>query len=749
LWNAHADLAGDSEGEWGAVSAATRRGFLQASGALIISFAMPPLAWPGQVSVDSAEQEIDAWLAISADGTVIAHCGKVELGTGVRTAFTQLIAEELDVPVGRVSMIMGDTDLCPDQGPTVGSASLLRGGPQVRLAAAAARASLLKSASDALQVGVEQLTVRSGVVKAPDGRKIAYEQLIHRGRFHRRIRGDAALKAPESFTHIGASEPRIELPAKILGNHDYIHNLHLPGMMHGRVIRPPNATAVATSVDEAPLRGLSDVCVLRKGGFVGVVAQHEEVAIRAARQLKVEWTFTRALPAMSQMVDALRQNPSDPVSLVNVGNVDAALAHAGSTLAAEYRVPHQMHASIGPSCAIADVRTDRATLWSPTQSSFLTRDSVAALLGMDAHRVRLIWTEGSGCYGHNGADDCTADAALLSQLAGQPVRVQWMRHDEHGNEPKGAAMVMAVRAGLDSKARIVAWDYAVWSPSHNGRPTPTGYNLLAGLQLGVTGTAFAFGAERNARCSYEFPNNRTTLHQLRSSPTLRVSSLRGLGSPQNTFANESFMDELAARAKADPIAYRINHLKDPRAIAVLTAVAGLARWDTRASPQTGGGSSGRGVAFVHYDNAGAYVAVIVHVQLDRASGQVHVPYVAVAHDCGLIVNPDGVRNQIEGNVIQALSRALLEEVQFDVNGVTSLDWNSYPILTFRDVPQEIAITLLNRPDQPMVGAGEATSAPIAAALANAIFDASGVRIRNVPFSAERLRGKFSRAGSVG
>ncbi|MCX7151187.1 MAG: molybdopterin-dependent oxidoreductase [Proteobacteria bacterium] len=403
-------------------------------------------------------------------------------------------------------------------------------------------------------------------------------------------------------------------------------------------------------------------------------------------------------------------------------------------------MPHPMHASIGPSCVVADVRADGGTIWSPTQSSFLTRNSVAAMLGMAPDKLRIIWTEGSGCYGQNGADDCTADAALMSQLAGKPVRLQWMRHDEHGNEPKGVAMAMTVKGGLDEKGDIVAWDYQVWSPPHSSRPGGDGGgNTLAGEQLGKPGRIFPVGADRNAKCTYVFPNNRTTLHQSKGSPSLRVSALRGLGSPQNTFANESFIDEMAALAKADPIAFRIKHLKDERAIAVLQEVAKLSKWDTRSSPQRVGSLAGRGVGYCQYDNYSTYVAVVVRVTIDRASGKVRVPYVAVAHDCGLIVNPDGVKNQIEGNVVQAISRALLEEVQFDFAGVTSLDWSGYPILRFSDVPAEIAMTLINRPDKIMVGAGEGATSPVAAAIANAIFDATGKRLRTVPFNPGRVK----------
>jgi CO/xanthine dehydrogenase Mo-binding subunit len=720
-----------------------RREFLQSAGALVVSFSFPWEAF-GQATPNPKYEAMDAWLAVGADGKVTAYCGKVELGTGVQTAFGQLMADELDVAFDRVTVVMGDTDLCPDQGPTVGSNSMFRGGPQVRLAAAEARQTLLAMAASRLGVPVEQLAVKDGVVSSADGKRVSYAELIGNRKFERKLSRTAKPKSPDKLGIIGKPVPRVELPAKVFGSHVFVQNLRISGMVHGRVVRAPSPGAMAASVDESSVKGLpGNVRVLTKGGFVGVVADREEQAIIAARELKVTWKPGPKLPQMQDMPAAVRAVPADDRVLVDTGNVDAAFRTAQVNLSGQYFVPHQMHASIGPSCVVADVRADGATLWSPTQSSFLTRNSVANMLGLPPDKVHLVWTEGSGCYGQNGADDCTADAALMSQLAGKPVRVQWMRHDEHGNEPKGVAMAMSVKGGLDEKGNVVAWEYQVWSPPHSSRPSGDGGgNTLAGAQIGKPGRIVPVGANRNAQCSYVFPNNRTTLHQSKASPALRVSALRGLGSPQNTFANESFMDELAAQAKADPIAFRLKHLKDPRAIAVLEAVARLARWDARPSPQrrgTGEFATGRGVGFVHYDNISTYAAVVVRVAIDRVSGRLRVPYVAVAHDCGLIVNPDGVKNQIEGNIVQAISRATMEEVRFDARGVTGLDWTGYPILRFVDVPDEIAIELINRPDRPMVGAGEGATSPVAAAIANAVFDATGARLRSVPFTQERVK----------
>jgi CO/xanthine dehydrogenase Mo-binding subunit len=716
-----------------------RREFLKGGGALIVSFGIPGLALAQ--AQDPKLQQIDAWLAVAADGQVTVFCGKVELGTGVQTALAQIVAEELDVAFGRVFMLMGDTALCQNQGPTVGSQTIYRAGPQLRLAAAEARQTLVQLATAALGAEVGSMSVKDGVVFAPDGRSVSYAQLVGGKKIERAFSGAAKPKSPDRHEVVGKPVARVELPGKVFGTHLYIQNLRLPGMLHGRVVRPPMPEPRLARVDETSVKALpGNVRVVVKGNFVGVVADREEQAIRAARVLKVHWTQGVELPKMEDMPAFTRATPSRTSVLAANGDVDAALSSAAKSHRAQYYVSHQMHGSIGASCAIASVTAEGATLWSPTQSSFNLRDAVAVVLGMPRDKVRLVWIEGSGCYGHNGADDATADAALMSQAVGRPVRVQWMRHDEHGNEPKGAAMVMEVAGGLDARGGIAAWDYQVWSPGHAGRPAGNGPgNTLAGAELGLPGLLAPAGADRNARPTYVFPNARVRLHLLQST-VLRVSSLRGLGSPQNTFGNESFIDELAHAAGADPIEYRIRHLKDERAIAVLEAVAKLAQWSPRPAPRGGrNGGAGRGVAFVHYDNYSGYAAIALQVSVDRKSGKVSVERVAAAHDCGLIVNPDGLKNQIEGNIVQTLSRALLEYVRFDTSRVTSLDWAGYPILRFSDVPGDIAITLINRPDKPSVGAGEPAAAPVMAAVANAIFDATGVRMRSVPFTAERVK----------
>jgi nicotinate dehydrogenase subunit B len=516
----------------------------------------------------------------------------------------------------------------------------------------------------------------------------------------------------------------------------------VPDMLHGRVVRPPAVGATLAAVDEASMRGIPGARVVTRGSFVGVVAEREELAIRAARELRVTWNDGAGLPAVTDLYEAIRATPTTDRVLRSTGDVTAALAGAREVRRASYQTPFQMHASIGPSCAVADVKPGQVTIWSGTQGAWGLRDAIAQLLGVPREGVRVIWVEASGCYGHNGADDAAADAALLSQAVGRPVRVQWMRHDEHGWEPKGPAMVIEVRAALDPTGAVLAWDSAVRTPTHSTRPGGEGGNLLAGQLVGLRPRTGFTGGDRNAEPPYVFPNERVTV-RWQATSVVRSSALRGLGAPQNTYANESFMDELAAAAQADPIEFRLRHLTDPRASAVLQAAAKLARWTPRPSPapraEGDGLARGRGVAYARYENRNAHVAVVTEVAVDRRTGVVRVVRVWVAHDCGLVINPDGVRNQIEGSVVQTISRALKEEVAFDRRGVTSLDWSSYPILTFSEVPEAVEIVLIDRPDQPAVGAGEPAACPVPAAVANAIFDATGARVRTMPFTAERVR----------
>ena len=716
-----------------------RRAFLHSSAGVVVGFSLSLAPALAQQAADPRFAQVDAWIKIAPNGMVTFHTGKVELGTGVRTALAQMIAEELDVAVASIQLVMGDTDLCPDQIGTFGSLTIMLAGPQVRQAAAEARLALIERAAQRWGVPADQIQTVQGMAKAPNGGSVSYGELAQGPGLGRAISGKATLKTPAQFKHIGQSVPRVEIPAKVCGTHEYVQHVRVPGMLHGRIIRPEMPGASPLQIDDSALKTMAGAPkVIHRGNFLAVVADSEDAVIKAAQAVSVLWSAAEPLPTPQEVPQRLRSSAFSTKELQRTGQGADSLSQAAKVHQADYFVPFQLHASIGPSCAVADVRADKATVWSATQTSFLTRGSLATLLGMKPQQVRLIWTEGSGCYGQNGSDDVSGDAALLSQLVGKPVRVQWMRRQEHQWEPKGAAMAMSVKGGLDANGQIVGWDFTVWSPNHALRPFyDMAGNVLAGEALGLPARFLQAGADRNAKPTYVFDNSQVVLNLLSQSP-LRSSSLRGLGSPQNTFANESFIDELAALAGADAIDFRVRHLKDERAIAVLRAVEKRAGWDKRPS---GGRHSGlgRGVAFVHYDNNAAYVAVSMQVRVDEKTGRVKVERVCVAHDCGMVVNPDGVRNQIEGNVIQTLSRALMEEVQTTRHEITSVDWVSYPILRFSDLPNAIDIELIDRPTVRAVGAGEATAAPIFAALGNAIFDATGVRLRSVPFTPERLR----------
>lgn len=691
----------------------------------------------GQTTTD-----LDRWIAIEPDGGITAFSGKVELGTGVRTALAQIVAEELDVPLQRVQMVMGDTALTPDEGITAGSMTIRVSGSNLRKASAEARLALLELASDELDAAVAELNVRDGIieVRADPERAISYAALMGGKKFNRPVTGTAPVKNPADYHIVGTAAPRVDLPAKVKGEASFVHDLHLPGLLHGRLVRPPSPAAKFTSLDESSVQLISGlVKIIQHGNFIGVVAEREEQAIAAAKQLKVEWQVEDALPGNAGLYACLQAQPVQDEVLVDLGDVAQRLRQSQSALQATYYQPFHAHAAIGPACAVADVQPEQVTVWSNTQGPNPLRGALAQLLEISPDQIRLIHLEGAGAYGQNGSDDVVAEAALLSRAVGRPVRVQWSRADEFAWEPKSAPMVMTLRGGLDLEGNVTAWDYEYWSPTHTNRPRLAAQLLPAQWWAGQPPppAPFFFGAQNCAVPGYAIPHKRVTLHKLAQAP-LRISSFRSLGGAGNTFAKESFMDELAAAAGVDALEFRLRHLNQPRAVAVLKAAAEKAAWVARpASPARRSGIlQGRGVAYAPYGED-AFVATIAEVEVDTASGQVKVLRIVIAHDCGLIINPDGLRNQIEGNILQSLSRALKEEVKFDAHGVTSLDWESYPILTFSEVPQ-VEIVLINRPDLPATGAGEPATVGTAPAVANAIFDACGARVRQVPFTPKQV-----------
>jgi nicotinate dehydrogenase subunit B len=739
----------------------TRRGFIGRSGALIVSFSLlggaqtlsayaqddapqqpndtpqgPERAIGATPASPIDPKQVDSWLRVGNDNTVTIYSGRVELGTGTRTALQQIAADELYVPFGNVSMVQGDTARTPDEGYTAGSKTTQVGGVNIRNAAADARQALLEMASARFGVPQDQLKVADATISVASdpAQQVTYGDLIGNQIFSRTLSDKPVMKDPALYSIVGQSVPRLDLPNKVFGQPAYVQDLRLPGMLHGRTIHPTSIGSTLSDVDESSIAENPDlVQVVRNGNFLGVVATTEWGAIQAARNLKATWNDAQTLPDQAQLSDWLRQQPATDKQAAATGDVDTALASASKVLQATYSQPYQDHASIGPSCAVADVQGDQATIYSSTQGVYPLRGAVAQLLGVPADNVHVIHMEGSGCYGHNGFDDAAGEAALLSQAVGKPVRVQWMRQDEHVHEPHGPAMVVDLRGAVDAQGKVSAWDYQVWTPTHSTRPGGFAANLLPGMLVsppppdaknGLT------GGDRNAPTNYTFANSRVTVHWLANSP-IRVSALRSLGAMANTFANESFMDELAYAAAVDPVQFRLNHQDDPRARAVIQAAADKIGWQAHTTP--GNSGRGMGIAFARYENNEAYVATAADVSVDSSNGRITLNHIVVAHDCGLIINPDGLRNQIEGNVIQSASRAILEQVNFDNSKITSVDWRSYPILRFQDIPP-IDVVLINHPDQPAWGAGEITTLTTPPAIANAIFQATGQRMRTVPLN---------------
>jgi nicotinate dehydrogenase subunit B len=706
-----------------------------------------PRATVNATLLGAPSSAVDSWLTVDRTGLVTLYSGKVELGTGTETALLQLVADELGVPFKQVRMISGITGLTPDQGVTSGSQTIQTGSIPMRRAAATARKKLIDLAAQRFQVASADLVTRDGYVMPRDGdraRAVGYGDLIGGRKFDLTVDPQAPLMTSSAFRAVGQPVKRVDLPEKAYGTFKYAQNVRIPGMWHARVIRPSAVGATFVSLDRSSVAGIKNVRVVQKGNFVAVAAPKEWDAIRAARALKVAWSGG-GLSAQSDLYDIVRKTPADVKVTQQAGNADAALANAPKKLSASYYWPFQTHGSIGPSCGVAQVNADGTiVVWNGTQGVYQMRDAVAELVNVPKESIELNYVEASGCYGHNGADDSGTDAVLVAQAIGKPVRVQWSRADEHGWDPKGPAMVMDLQGAVAPDGTVTAWKFDGYTPTHSTRPAGKAGNLLDG-QLGDAPPAKngTVGGDRNAANNYSFANKYVSVHWQRTA-VLRSSAMRGLGAPQNSFANESFMDELCHAANGDPVAFRLAHLTDARAKDVVTAAAKLANWQPGRAKRTlaKGVIRGRGVAFAQYTTADAYVAMVVDVDVTPATGAIAVRDVYVAHDCGLIVNPDGLRNQIEGAVIQGASRALKEQVTFDRSRVTSLDWRTYPIIRFSEIP-EVRITLIDRPDARPLGAGEPATTIVAPAIGNAVFAATGVRLREVPFTPARVKSALS------
>jgi CO/xanthine dehydrogenase Mo-binding subunit len=737
-----------------------RRQFLAASGALVVGFALAPMtpalaqqaargAFPLRGVADDA---VDSFLAIARDGTVTLYSGRVDLGTGLRASYRQIVAEELDVPYERIVMIDGDTALTPDQGGTGGSTAIVGAGVQIRQAAATARQALLKLASERLSIPAEQLNVTDGVVRAGTGRSLSYGDLIAGNRFDIETDAKAPLKNAAQYKYVGKSLRRPDLPAKMTGRHTYLHDFKLPNMLHARIIRPSAIGATLAEVDESSIANIQGARVVRIQNFLAVVADNEWNAVRAARQLRVRWTGGGNLPGSDAVHAMMRASAAERnEDLIRQGNSAAALqANGVRRFNATYEWPAQSHASMGPSCGVADAKDGQITVWSASQGTHRARQVIARALNMPENQVRVVYLDGAGCYGMNGHDDAAAEAALLSHTLKRPVRVQWSREEETGWDPKGPPQLLDLRAALDANGNIAAWETEAWLPMNT--PNLFSRPLLSLVAAGIPqpdGQSVA-QIQGNAYPPYDLANMTATVHWLKTTP-LRPSNLRAPGKLGNSYAVECFMDELAAAARRDPLEYRLHHLKDERGAAILKRAAEMMNWRSRPSPQTASAgdriASGRAIVYVHYKHVDNRMGLGVELIVDRDRGMVRVDRVVCAYEAGLMINPDIVRSQVEGNILQAVSRTLYEETTFDRNRVTSVDWRSYPILTFPDAPK-IEIDLIGSPfDKPM-GAGEAASAPVPAAIGNAVFDAVGVRMRRVPLTPERVRAALAASGQA-
>ncbi|RIX74797.1 xanthine dehydrogenase family protein molybdopterin-binding subunit, partial [Acidovorax cavernicola] len=767
----------------------TRAEFLAANGVLLVVRDAPPppppvKGQPAFIASNPIEGD-EVLLALWDDGSVSALNGHVDLGTGIQTALAQIVAEELDLGMPCVRMMLGDTARAPNQGATIASASIQIHSQPLRLAAAQARAWLLARGAERLGAPVQALQVRHGVVRVAEApeRHVNYADLVAGQRTVLRFDPQATPKDPADYRLVGTRQARVDIPAKLAGDLVFVHDMRVPGMLHGRVVRPPYAGAdhgdfignTLEAVDEssiAHIPGIRAVVVVRD--FVGIVAEREEHAEQAMRELRVTWKPWPGMPDLSDVAQALRDNPSTQRLLVDEGDVDGGLADVAQPMPRTYVWPYQMHASIGPSCALADWQPADGSgmqlrCWAGSQNPHVLRADLAKLMGVEDVQVDVVRMEAAGCYGRNGADDVAADAALLARAVGAPVRVQLSREQEHAWEPKGAAQLMEIDGGLMADGRVAAYDFETSYPS-NGAPTLA---LLLTRTVDPVAQAYEMG-DRTARPPYSYDNLRVKVNDM--APIVRASWLRGVSALPSSFAHESYIDELATAAGVDPVQFRLRHLDDPRAVELVQATAQKAGWRMRTGPQENadgglgeGGDIlfGQGFAYARYIHSkwpgfgAAWAAWVADVEVNRKTGEVHVRRVVVGHDAGLMINPAGVEHQVHGNVIQTTSRALKEQVQFapqqpgEARGgaqlpgvlpsgvVASREWGSYPIINFRDVPV-IEVMHMPRPGEPSLGAGESSSVPGTAAIANAIFDATGVRFRAPPFTPETVLAELNR-----
>ncbi|MEH2559886.1 nicotinate dehydrogenase subunit B [Bradyrhizobium algeriense] len=731
-----------------------RRRVLAGGGALIVSFSLsgalaqqqgasraaPAPSLPGSLK---NSPYLDAWIRIDASGSIEVFTGKAELGQGFKTAFQQIAAEELDVAFESLKVTTADTRLTANEGYTAGSNSMKDSGTAIQNAAAQARELLLAEAAGRLGLPAENLRTADGAVIAPDGKRLSYGELVRDDMLHVQAQPKSELKDPATFKVIGRPVPRVDIPAKVTGGAAYVQDMRLPGMVHARIVRPPSYGAQLTECDTAAVEKLRGVVkVVRDGNFLAVVAEKEFQSIKAMNALATaaKWQETASLPKQDDLPRVLTGLPSQNTTIFERSNPAVT---GQKTIEATYTRPYQAHGSIGPSCAVAQLIDGAMTVWTHTQGVYPDRQGIAEMLRMPPASVRLIHVEGSGCYGHNGADDAGADAALIARaLPGRPVRVQWMREQEHAWEPFGPAMVTKLKASLDGNGKIADWHFDVWSNTHSMRPGGAGAMLAAQHMA----QPFAVpaprplplpegGGDRNAIPIYTFPNAQVVHHFIPAMP-LRISAMRALGAYHNVFSIESFMDELAGLADADPVEFRLKHLEDQRGRAVIEKAALGFGWKRgQKAPR----DRGFGFAFARYKNLAAYCAIASEVEVNRETGRPRLVRAVAAVDSGQVVNPDGLINQIEGAIVQSMSWTLYESVAFDDTRITSIDWQTYPILRFDAVPDSIEVHIIDRPGQPFLGSGETGQGPAAASIANAIANATGKRLRNLPLTRKRIK----------
>lgn len=727
-----------------------RRSVLAGGGALIMSFSIGDAFADDQAAAPkppgslATSPYLDAWIRIDADGTITALTGKAEIGQGFKTAFQQIAAEELGVPFKSINVVTADTRRTANEGYTSGSNSMKYSGTAIQNAAAQVRELLIAEAARRFELPPEQLKAADAAVIAPDGRKLGYGELVAGDMLHVQAQPKSKLKDPASYQIMGQPVPRVDIPAKVTGGAAYVQDMRLPGMVHARVVRPPSYGAELISFDGAAVEKLPGVVkIVRDGNFLAIVASKEYQAVKAMRALAsaAKWKETPRLPRQDDIANVITGLPSQDTVIYTQSNPSVSGA---KTLEASYTRPYQSHGSIGPSCAVAHQVNDALTVWTHTQGVYPDRAGIAEMLRVPPANVRLVHVEGSGCYGHNGADDAAADAALIARaMPGTPVRVQWMREQEHAWEPFGPAMVTKLKATLDAEGRIADWNFDVWSNTHSMRPGGAG-SMLAAQHMEKPFAVPApqplplpeGGGDRNAIPIYKFPNAKVVHHFIPTMP-LRISAMRALGAYHNVFSIESFMDELSLAAGADPVEFRLKHLSDARGRDVIERAAKEFGWQKgqKAPPDRG-----YGFAFAQYKNLAAYCAIATEVEVNRQSGRPRLVRAVAAVDSGQVVNPDGLTNQIEGAILQSMSWTLYESVTFDDVRITSIDWQTYPILRFDAVPEKVDVHIINRPGQPFLGSGETGQGPAAASIANAIANATGKRLRDLPLTRKKIKG---------